>query len=78
MNLKLFVLLAILLVIGCETREIKLRQYEKVEERKIKPINSEDLSVTLLRFSSQKCPAGGKRDKSGNCKGEVQSSVLSP
>ena len=50
----------------------KIGEYEFVEEQVIKPVNSDDMEIKLLRFSSMKCPDGQKRDEKGTCRTNLQ------
>lgn len=72
MKIKLIILLITSVILLQAERVTKIGEYEFVEEQVIKPVNSDDTEITILRFTSVKCPSGQNRDKKGVCRAVLE------
>ena len=72
MKIKLIILLITSVILVQAERISKIGEYEFVEEQVIKPVNLDDTEITILRFTSVKCPGGQKRDRKGVCRITVE------
>lgn len=70
MEINLIILLIASVILVQAERVSKIGEYEFVEEQVIKPVNSDDTEITILRFTSVKCPSGLIRNKKGVCRAD--------